>query len=209
MKKQPMEDLPMKTTRRRRASQAATANHDGSILDHLTELRRELAHVRMTLQERLKCFNRNNARYLSETEAAHYQPASPHIANAADLIRFCENHFKDLIQRGLQEELHVLTLNGNHRVIRSHQVTVGLLNTAQVHPREVFRAAILDAAASIILVHNHPSGNPKPSAEDVKVTKEIEAAGKLIGIKLLDHIVVAREGSTSVIEFRERQSLIG
>jgi DNA repair protein RadC len=209
MKKQSKEDLQMKTIRRRRSRQPATARHDDATLHHLTEIRRELAHVSMTLQERLTCFNQNSARYLSESEAAHYQPASPHIANAADVIRFCEKHFKDLIQRGLQEELHVLTLNGNHRVIRSHQVTVGLLNTSQVHPREVFRPAILDAAASIILVHNHPSGNPKPSAEDVKVTGEIESAGKLIGIKLLDHIVVAREGSTSIIEFREKRSLIG
>lgn len=199
----------MKTIRRRRSRQPATTSHDDSILNHLTEIRRELAHVSVTLGERRNCFNQNNARYLSESEAARYQPASPHIANAANVIRFCETNFKDLIQRGLQEELHVLTLNGNHRVIRSHQVTVGLLNSTQVHPREVFRPAILDAAASIILVHNHPSGNPKPSAEDVKVTKEIESVGKLVGIKLLDHVVVAREGSTSIIEFRERQSLIG
>jgi DNA repair protein RadC len=104
----------------------------------------------------------------------------------------------------LQEELHVLTLNGYHRVIRSHQVTVGLLNMTQAHPREVFRPAILDAAASIILVHNHPSGNPKPSVEDLKVTEEVESAGKLIGIKLLDHIVLAREGCTSIITFRNK-----
>lgn len=199
----------MKTIRSKHSRQPATARHDDAALHHLTEIRRELAHVSMTLQERLNGFNQNNARYLSESEAANYQPASPHIANASDVIRFCESHFKDLIQRGLQEELHVLTLNGNHRVIRSHQVTVGLLNSTQVHPREVFRPAILDAAASIILVHNHPSGSPKPSAEDVKVTKEIESVGKLIGIKLLDHVVVAREGCTSIIEFRENRSLIG
>lgn len=94
-------------------------------------------------------------------------------------------------------------------MIRSHQVTVGLLNSTPVHPREIFRPAILDAAASIMLVHNHPSGNPKPSPEDLKVTENIEAAGKLIGIKLLDHIVVSRGGCTSIIEFREKRSLIG
>lgn len=105
--------------------------------------------------------------------------------------------------------MHVLTLNGNNRVIRSHQVTIGLLNTTQVHAREIFRPAILDAAASIMLVHNHPSGNPKPSPEDLKVTENIEAAGKLLGIKLLDHIVVARSGCISIIEFRENRSLIG
>ena len=105
--------------------------------------------------------------------------------------------------------MHVLTFNVGNRVIRSHQVTVGLLNSTQVHAREIFRPAILDAAASIMLVHNHPSGNPEPSSEDMKVSEQIEAAGKLIGIKLLDHIVVARDGCTSINDYRENRTLIG
>ncbi len=87
----------MKTIRRRRSRQPAMARHDDTALHHITEIRRELAHVSMTLQERLNCFNQNIARYLSEAEAANYEPASPHIANAADVIRFCETHFKDLL----------------------------------------------------------------------------------------------------------------
>lgn len=199
----------MKTTRKARAKESTSSLCTDTTLHHLAEIRRELTYLSATLRENMNCCRHRETRYLSESEAAAYQLASPHLADAKDTIRFCEDHFRTLIQRGLQEELHVLTLNGAHRVIRSHQVTVGLLNTTQVHVREVFRPAILDAAASIMLVHNHPSGNPKPSAEDLKVTDEIERAGKLIGIKLLDHIVVAREGCTSIMEERTKRSLIG
>lgn len=199
----------MTTTRKKRSAEPKPAQRTKPTSHELAEIRRELADIKTSLRRKPACCSQHEARYLSEADAANYQPASPHISNSQDVIQFCQRHFSELIHRGLQEELHVLTLNGYHRVIRSHQVTVGLLNTTQVHPREVFRPAILDAAASIMLVHNHPSGNPKPSAEDLKVTQEVEAAGKLIGIKLLDHIVVAREGCTSIIDFREKRSLIG
>jgi len=204
MNKHFMEDLHMTTTRKKRSAEPKATQAIKPISHELAEIRRQLADISTSLCRKPACSSHHEARYLSETEAANYRPASPHISNANDIIRFCETHFSELINRGLQEELHVLTLNGHHRVIRTHQVTIGLLNTTQVHPREVFRPAILDAAASIILVHNHPSGNPKPSAEDLKVTGDVEAAGKLIGIKLLDHIVLAREGCTSIIDFREK-----
>ncbi len=193
----------MTTTLTKRTSERKAAQRTKPISHELAEIRRELADISTSLRRKPASCYQHEARYLSEADAASYEPLSQHIANANDIIRFCERHFSELIQRGLQEEIHVLTLNGNHRVIRSHQVTVGLLNYTQIHPREVFRPAILDAAASIMLVHNHPSGNPKPSPEDLKVTEDIEAAGKLIGIKLLDHIVVARDGCTSIIEFRK------
>jgi len=199
----------MKTIRKKRPTEPTAAHHSNTTLHHLTEIRRELANVSMTLREKINCFYQHEARYLSESAASKYQLSSPHLSDAKDTIRFCEGHFKTLIQRGLQEELHVLTLNATHCVIRSHQVTVGLLNATQVHPREVFRPAILDSAASIILVHNHPSGDPKPSAQDFKVTTEIESAGKILGIKLLDHVVVGRDGCMSIMEVREKRSLIG
>jgi DNA repair protein RadC len=209
MKKLTMEDCNMKTTRKKHSAEPPPAHHRKNMSQELNEIRRELADISMAIRQEADRFSQHSARYLSESVAAEYQPVSPHLSDGKDTIRFCEEHFKKLIQRGLQEELHVLTLNGAHCVIRSHQVTVGLLNSTQVHPREVFRPALLDAAASIILVHNHPSGNPKPSPEDLKVTENIEAASKLIGIKLLDHIVIARDGCTSIIEFREKRPLIG
>jgi len=208
MKKQPMEDLSMTTIRKKRSAEPTAAHHRNTISHELTAIRRELADISVTIRRTPNCSSQHGTRYLSESEAAQYQPASTRLFDVNDTIRFCQEHFQSLIQRGLQEEMHVLTLNGNNRVIRSHQVTVGLLNSTQVHPREIFRPAILDAAASIMLVHNHPSGNPQPSPEDLKVTENIEAVGKLIGIKLLDYIVVSRDGCISIIEFREQRSLI-
>jgi DNA repair protein RadC len=204
-----MEDLRMKTTRKKTSAEPTAAPRRKTISQELITIRRELADISLALRRTPSCSSQHDTRYLSESEAAQYKPASTHLSDTNDTIRFCKEHFQTLIHRGLQEEMHVLTLNGNHRVIRSHQVTIGLLNSTPVHPREIFRPAILDAAASIMLVHNHPSENPRPSPEDLKATENIEAAGKLIGIKLLDHIVVSRDGCTSIFEFREKHSLIG
>lgn len=114
------------------------------------------------------------------------------ITGSADAIRFCQQHFSRLIADGRQEEFHIVTLDTKHQVIDSHQITVGTLDASLVHPREVFRAAIRDAAASIILVHNHPSGDPTPSREDIAVTRRLESAGELIGIEILDHIILGQ-----------------
>jgi DNA repair protein RadC len=91
-----------------------------------------------------------------------------------------------------QEAVVVLTINARNRMIWRHLVTLGLADTSLVHPREVFRPAILDGAVSIILVHNHPTGEVDPSAEDFKVTRQIIEAGKVMGIKLLDHVIIGR-----------------
>ena len=204
----------MKTTRKKQAARQTTIPDNESLATLLTSINQELFAIKAALLKspncrRTKdadCRSAGEARYLSKPEAANYQLLSPMLADSQDTIRFCKQHFQWLSERALQEEIHVLTLNGKHRVIRSHQVTVGLLNTTQVHPREVFRPAILDAAAGIILVHNHPSGDCEPSKEDLAVTESVEQAGKLIGIRLLDHIVVARGGATSIIESRNQNS---
>jgi DNA repair protein RadC len=92
-------------------------------------------------------------------------------------------------------------LDTKNQVIDTHQITIGTLDASLVHPREVFRAAIKDAASSIILVHNHPSGDPTPSKQDVAVTQRLTQTGELIGIDVLDHIVLGKERSVSVQEF--------
>ena len=84
-----------------------------------------------------------------------------------------------------------ITLNGSHKVINSYVVSQGLVNRTLVHPREVFRPAISDNATAVIIAHNHPSGNLEPSLEDREVTKRMKQAGDLIGIKVLDHLIVA------------------
>ncbi len=90
------------------------------------------------------------------------------------------------------EEFHVAILDAQHRLERDVLVTRGLLNSSLVHPREVFREAIAERAAAVILVHNHPSGDPTPSAEDRAVTEQLVAAGRLLDIPVHDHIIVGR-----------------
>ena len=92
----------------------------------------------------------------------------------------------------VQEELHVLLLNTRNRVIAERTVYVGTVNSSAVRPAEVVRPAVMLNAPSMILVHNHPSGDPTPSPEDVRVTGDIIAAGKLMDIAVLDHVVVGQ-----------------
>jgi DNA repair protein RadC len=91
-----------------------------------------------------------------------------------------------------QEEFHALLLNSRHRVLREVLVTRGILDSALIHPREVFRPAVGEGAAGVILVHNHPSGDPTPSAEDRAVTRQLADAGRAVGIPVLDHVIVGR-----------------
>ena len=101
----------------------------------------------------------------------------------------------------LRESFHVLLLDGKHRLRGQHVVSIGSLSTSIVHPREVFRPAVRAGAAAILCAHNHPSGDPEPSQEDLAVTQRLEQAGKLLGIPLLDHVVL---GEGRWISLRER-----
>jgi len=96
-----------------------------------------------------------------------------------------------------REHFWLLALDGKNRVTALHVVSVGSLTAALVHPREVFVAAILAKAASIVLVHNHPSGDPSPSAEDLALTKRLCEVGDLVGIKVLDHLVLGEDSFRS------------
>lgn len=89
------------------------------------------------------------------------------------------------------EVFAVLAMNSKNFVIDKFLVTQGILDASLVHPREVFRHAIIVGAAAIVLCHNHPSGDPTPSAEDIQITKQIVEAGKIIDIKVLDHVIVS------------------
>jgi DNA repair protein RadC len=99
-----------------------------------------------------------------------------------------------------QEEFHVLLLDVRHRVIREVMATRGTLDASLIHPREVFRLAILERGAGVILVHNHPSGDPTPSPEDRRVTRQLANAGTAVGIPVLDHVVV---GDGRYVSFSE------
>jgi DNA repair protein RadC len=108
------------------------------------------------------------------------------------------------LKKEQREHFLVLLLNARHEVIGRETVSIGTLNASLVHPREVFRPAISAAAASVVLVHNHPSGDPEPSEEDLGITKRLVEAGELLGIGVLDHVIVASRG---VVSFRFRKLL--
>lgn len=98
-----------------------------------------------------------------------------------------------------QEHFAVVTLSGAHEVINIHVVTKGLLNRTLAHPREVFFPAIKDGAASIIISHNHPSSNTSPSADDFSLSDRMKKAGEILGIPVLDHIIVTKNGFHSMV----------
>lgn len=102
----------------------------------------------------------------------------------------------------LKEQFIVVCLNSANKIIKHEVISVGNLNSSIVHPREVFKVAIDSSAASIILIHNHPSGNPEPSNEDISITKKIAEAGKTMDIPVFDHLIIAGSGYTSFVEKR-------
>jgi DNA repair protein RadC len=120
------------------------------------------------------------------------------IRGTDEAIQYCLKTFRRLALDAKQEQFHIVTLDTQHGPIDHHLITVGTLDASLVHPREVFRPAIRDAAAAILLVHNHPSGDPTPSKEDRMVTKKLKEAGDLIGIRVLDHIIVAKDSARSL-----------
>ncbi len=97
-----------------------------------------------------------------------------------------------------KEHFLVLCLDTRNRLINSRLVSMGSLDTSIVHPREVFREAVSSCAASVIFAHNHPSGDPEPSKEDIELTKRLAKAGEIVGIDVLDHIIVCDEGFVSL-----------
>jgi DNA repair protein RadC len=119
--------------------------------------------------------------------AAEARPMPARIREPEDVVRLFAPRLRDL----QVEEFHLLALDSQSQVLREVLVTRGLLNSSLVHPREVFRPAIAEAAAGIIVVHNHPSGDPTPSAEDRGVTRQLSAAGQLLDLPLYDHVIIA------------------
>jgi DNA repair protein RadC len=99
-----------------------------------------------------------------------------------------------------REVFIAVLLTARNEVIREFTVAVGCLTGTLVHPREVFQPAVRDSAAAVILVHNHPSGDPTPSPEDVQLTERLVEAGRILGIRVLDHVVVARGGHASLLD---------
>ncbi len=109
-------------------------------------------------------------------------------------------HFRTKLRDLVQEELWVFPLNAVNQLLEPKQVSKGILNSSLAHPRECFREAITQSAAAVVFVHNHPSGNPEPSQEDIAITRQLVDAGKIIGITVHDHIIIAGDKFTSFAE---------
>jgi DNA repair protein RadC len=133
----------------------------------------------------------------------------------ADLIKELENRYgrtrvrlptdvlplaRKKLAKKKQENVAIITLSGCHEIIKFHNIFRGSANNSIVHPREIFRHAIIDRAVAIIAIHNHPSGNLEPSHEDVKIHRRLTDCGKTLGIQLLDSIIVSQLGYFSFVE---------
>jgi DNA repair protein RadC len=120
----------------------------------------------------------------------------PTIRQPTDVFEYFSTHMSLLTH----EEFLVAVLDTKNRLVKYEFISKGTLNASIVHPRDVFRIAILHSAASVILLHNHPSGDPAPSQEDIDITKRLVESGKLLGIAVLDHIVI---GGAKFISMKE------
>ncbi len=135
--------------------------------------------------------------------AKERMPESPRLSTPEEVAQVLREEV-----RGLDREVFfVLMLDTKNRLVATPQrVSVGTLNTCLMHPREVFKPAIRHSCASIVLAHNHPSGDPSPSSQDIKITKKLIEAGKILGIEVLDHVIMGREmreGMSDFLSLRE------
>ncbi len=123
-------------------------------------------------------------------------PKGPAFSSGKDIY----NYFYPRMQGLRKESFHCILLDVKNRMIRDVKISEGTLTASLIHPRESFRNAVRESAAAVIFIHNHPSGDPNPSREDIAVTEKLEKAGETLGIKMLDHIIVADGGFTSMLE---------
>lgn len=155
-------------------------------------LRSLAAYPLASLRLRSGVGNAKGARLVAAFELAtrllrEERPVRPGIRGPADVFRLIGPKLRDQ----QVEEFRILALDTRARLLRNILITRGLLDASLVHPREVFRAAIAEAASSIILIHNHPSGDPSPSAEDHAVTRQLVATGRLLDVPVNDHVIIA------------------
>ncbi len=137
------------------------------------------------------CFELGKRREL-ETE---YNYERFDIKNPQAVVSAIRSSIKDM----KKEHFMLMILNTRNKIVRIENISVGTLNSSLVHPREVFNKAIVHAASSVVIAHNHPSGDPKPSEEDLKITRRLIDAGKLLGIEVLDHIIIGKHSTKSAL----------
>ena len=120
------------------------------------------------------------------------------ITSPADVAEI----FIPILRDEVKEQFLVVCLSSANKIIRFERISIGNLNSSVVHPREIFKAAIENNSASVILIHNHPSENPEPSNEDIAITKKLVEAGKIMDIPIFDHLIIAGNSYTSFVESR-------
>lgn len=125
-----------------------------------------------------------------------YNAATKNISDPATAV----NAIREVIGDSDRENFVVLCLNRKYDIISAEIASIGTISECFVHPREIFKAAVLSSAAAIIVGHNHPSGNPAPSQDDIEITKRLIEAGKIMGIDVLDHIVIGDDCHVSIRE---------
>jgi DNA repair protein RadC len=130
-------------------------------------------------------------RIQSRNDTAH-----PTFKKSSDVA----DHYLPLLRDLRKEVFKVLLLNRANRLVKEVSVSEGTLDASIVHPRDVFREALLEPASGVILIHNHPSGNPSPSEEDLRITQQLVEAGRLLGIKVHDHLILAGESYRSLAD---------
>ncbi|PIP17201.1 MAG: hypothetical protein COX44_01205 [Candidatus Portnoybacteria bacterium CG23_combo_of_CG06-09_8_20_14_all_37_13] len=114
------------------------------------------------------------------------------------------NYLREKLGREKKEYFVILLLDSRNNLIKDTIVSIGTLNANLVHPREVFKEAVDNRAASIIIAHNHPSGDPEPSEDDLEITKRLVESGKILGVEVVDHIIITKTG---FISFKEKNLL--
>jgi len=140
----------------------------------------------------LKLFQAISERYAKERIPRKISLVSPKLV---------ADYFRKKLGREKKEHFAILLLDSRNNLIKMSDISVGTLNANLVHPREIFIEALHQNAASIILIHNHPSGDPEPSEDDIGITKRIVESGKIMGIDVLDHIIVTKN---KIFSFKRR-----
>jgi len=123
-------------------------------------------------------------------------PAGVRFTHSEEVFR----HYQGKLRDYKKEVFYVLLLDNKHRLIRDVRVSEGSLTASIVHPREVFMPVVRESAAAVLFVHNHPSGDPTPSREDIEITARLHQAGELMGIRVLDHVIIGSETYVSLME---------
>lgn len=137
---------------------------------------------------------------LFQAVSEQYQKSGILRKNKLDSSEIVVNYLREKLGRKKKEYFVLLSLDSVNNLVKISDISIGTLNTNLVHPREVFQEAILAHAAKVIIAHNHPSGNLNPSTEDLVITKSLVKTGKVVGIKILDHLIITSDGYLSFKE---------